>query len=70
MGFARVLFGMTSSPYLLNGTVQKHAKTCDFDFNCFYVDDFSGGDNSFKKAFELYQKLKLRFIEGLFFLQK
>ena len=32
--------------------------------------DFSGGENSFKKAFELHKKLKLRFIEGLFFLRK
>ena len=44
--FARVLFSMASSPYLLNGTVQKHAKSYDFDLefinkevNCFYVDD-------------------------------
>ena len=72
--FLKVLFGMTSSTYLLNGTVQKHAKTYDFEFinkvlNCFYVDGLSGGENLFKKAFELYKKLKLRFTEGLFFLR-
>ena len=68
---------MASSPYLLNGIVQKHAKSYDFDLefinkvvNCFYVDDSSGGENSFEKAFELYKKLNLRFIEGLFFLSK
>ena len=38
--------------------------------NCFYADDFPDGENSFKKAFKLYKKLKLRFIEGLFFLRK
>ena len=54
---------------MLNGIAQKHAKTYNFDFefinkvvNCFHVDDFSGVQNSFKKAFELYKKLKLRFI--------
>ena len=62
---------------MLNGIAQKHAKTYNFDFefinkvvNCFHVDDFSGVQNSFKKAFELYKKLKLRFIEGLFLLRK
>ena len=60
--FARILFGMTSSPYLLNGTLKKHPKTYDYGFkvinrivNCFYVDDFSGGENLLKKAFELYK---------------
>ena len=62
--FSRVLFGMSCSSYLLNGTVQKHAKTYDFHFelinkvvNCCYVDNFFGGENSFKKGFELYKKI-------------
>ena len=38
--------------------------------NYFKVDDFSGEENLFKKAFKLYKKLKLRFTEALFFLQK
>ena len=60
--FARILFGMTSSPYLLNSTLKKHPTTYDYGFkvinrivNCFYVDDFSGGENLLKKAFELYK---------------
>ena len=75
--FTRVLFGMTSSIYLFNGTVQKHAKTYNFHVefidkvvNCFYVDGFSRGENSFKKNSELNKKSELRFIEGLFFLRK
>ena len=36
----------------------------------FYVDDLSGGENDFDNAFELYKKLKLRFLEGLFYLRK
>ena len=30
--FAWILFGMTSSPYLLNGTLKKHPKTYDYGF--------------------------------------
>ena len=60
--FAWPLFGMTSSPYLLNSTLKKHPKTYDYGFkvinrvvNCFYIDDFFGGENLLKKAFELYK---------------
>ena len=72
--FARVLFGMISSPNLLNGTVQKHVKIYNFDFefinkvvSCLCVDDFCGGENSFKKAFELYKKLKSDSLKVYFF---
>ena len=68
---------MTSSPYLLNETIRKHAQKYDFDidfintvFNSFYVDDFVGGENSLEGAFLLFKKLKLRFLEGLFHLKK
>ena len=72
--FARVLFGMTSSPNLLNGTVQKHVKIYNFDFefinkvvSYLCVDDFCGGENSFKKASELYKKLKSDSLKVYFF---
>ena len=75
--FARVIFGVTSSPYLLNETICKHAQKYDFDidfintvFNSFYVDDFVGGENSLEGAFLLFKKLKLRFLESLFHLKK
>ena len=49
--FARVIFGVTSSPFLLNGTIRKHIGNYKYDQafsekieNSFYVDDFSGGD--------------------------
>ena len=64
--FARVIFDVTSSPFLLNQTIRKHI---DIGFvqkviDSFYVDDFTGGANNFEKALELYKKLKLRFMEG------
>ena len=61
--FVRVIFGVTSSPYLLNETIQKHAQKYDFDidfintvFNSFCVDDFVGGENSLKKVLFYYSK--------------
>ena len=75
--FARVIFGVTSSPYLLNETICKHTQKYEFDVNfvkkvleSFYVDDFVSGENSFESAFELFKKLKLRFLEGSFNLKK
>ena len=75
--FARVIFGVTSLPYLLNETICKHAQKRHFGidfintiFNSFYVDDFVGGENSLEGIFLLFKKLKLRFLEGLFHLKK
>ena len=59
--FARVVFGVTSSPFLLNGTIRKHMGNYEFDeefvrkvLDSFYVDDFSGGENTLERAFELF----------------
>ena len=74
---ARVVFGVTSSPFLLNGTVRNHVSSYDFDPEfvmqvprSFFVDDFSGGSKTTTTAFELYKKLKIRFLEGQFNLTK
>ena len=72
-----MIFSVTSSPLLLNGTIRKHIGNYEYDQafvekieNSFYVDDFSGGDTSFETALELYKKLRVRFAEGYFNLTK
>ena len=74
---ARVAFGVTSSPFLLNGTVRNHVSSYHFDpefvmqvLRSFFVDDFSCGNKTTIAAFELYKKLKIRFLEGQFNLTK
>ena len=76
--FARVIFGMNSSQFLLNSTLEKHtyqfiAEDPEFVqkvINSFYVDDFSNGEYDIEKAFNLYKKLKIRFLDGKFNLRK
>ena len=75
--FARVVFGVTSSPFCLNETIRKHVQNHDFDkefidkaLSSFFVDDFIGGEESVAKAFELFKKLRIRFLEGHFLLRK
>ena len=67
--FTRVIFGVTSSQLLLNGTVQTHAnkyENIDPEFarkvkKHFYVDDLDA--QSTKEGFEFYKKVKSRFSE-------
>ena len=35
--FARVVFGVTSSPFCLNGTIRKHIQSYDFDKGFIYI---------------------------------
>ena len=70
---ARVVFCVTSSPFLLNRTVWNHVPSCHFDPEFvmqipwpFFLDDFSGESKTTIVAFELYKKLKIRFLEGQF----
>ena len=75
--FAGVNFGVPSSLFCLNGTIRKHIQGYDFDkkitdkvLSSFFVDDFIGGEESVAKAFELFKKLRIRFLEGHFLLRK
>ena len=75
--FARVVFGVNASPFLLNATLRHHIKKYDSDptfvrnlLHSFYVDDLVSGDSDLPKAFELYQKSKACLREGGFNLRK
>ena len=75
--FARVVFGVTSSTFCLNGTIRKHVQSYDFDkelidkvLSSFFVDDFIRGEESIAKAFELLKQFRIRFLEGYFLLGK
>ena len=63
--------------FVSNGTIRKHVQSYDFDkefidkvLSSFFVDDFIGGEESVPKAFELFKKLRIRFLEGYFLLRK
>ena len=66
-----MIFGVTSSPFLLNGTVRKHTSSFNSDFvtkivDSFFIDDLTGREDTVGKAYLLFKKLKLRFLEGPF----
>ena len=57
--------------------VRKHTINYDFDrdfvtkiVDSFFVDDFTGGEDTVEKSYLLFKKLKLRFLEGRFNLRK
>ena len=64
--FARVVFGVSSSPFLLNATVKHHPegyKEKDPEYvetfqRSIYVDDLSSGGDTDEEAYELYIKSK------------
>ena len=76
--FTRVVFGVSSSPFLLNATIKHHIeqyKEADPEFvekflRSIYVDDLSSGAPEVDEAYELYLKSKLRLAEGGFNLRK
>ena len=70
--FNRVVFGVTSSPFLLNGTVRHHVSNYEAEDPQF-VNDFLSSlyvDDSVSEAFQLYTKAKSRMKEGGFNLRK
>jgi len=76
--FTRVVFGVSSSPFLLNATIKHHierySETCPQFVQLFlrsvYVDDVSFGASDDDSAFELYVKSKAILREGGFNLRK
>ena len=65
--FAHVVFGVSSSPFLLNATINHHMETyreidpsfVDKFLSSIYVDDVSLGASNIESAYELYLKSKL-----------
>ena len=76
--FTRVIFGVSSSPFLLNATVRHHIegyKDKDPEFvdkflRSIYVDDLSLGASDVESAYELYAKSRQRLAQGGFTLRK
>ena len=76
--FTRVVFGVSSSPFLLNATVAHHIgqyETVDPVFvekflENIYVDDLAAGGTDVDDTYEFYAKSKLRLAEGGFNLRK
>ena len=76
--FTRVVFGVASSPFLLNATLKYHLEkyrsadpeTVDRLERALYVDDVTYGADSVEEAFVLFTKSKLWLKEGGFNLRK
>jgi len=73
-----VIFGVSSSPFLLNATIKHHIEQyeqCDPAFTQkflegIYVDDLASGDSDVDSIFEFYVKSKLRLMDASFNLRK
>lgn len=76
--FTRVVFGVSSSPFLLNATIRKHVEGYSKGHqpmmaklvSSFYVDDMVCGAEEEEEALELYQNSKEIMKDGGFNLQK
>ena len=76
--FTRLVFGVSSSPFLLNATLQHHMSKyalCDPEFvkkflEALYVDDLSTGDRNVEETYQLFLKSKLRMLEAGFNMRK
>ena len=75
--FARLVFGLVSSPFVLNATIRAHLARYVSDeqfvrnaLNSLYVDDYVSTFESQEEAFESYKKLKSCFKEGGFNMTK
>ena len=73
-----MVFGLSSSPFLLNATIKYHIEQyeqCDPSFTqkflqSIYVDDLTSGDRDVDSTFDFYMKSKLRLKDAGFNLRK
>ena len=76
--FKRVVFGVNSSPFLLNAVLRHHIQMyseTDPEFvkkvtESFYVDDLVSGAGSVEQAYSLYERVRSRMKEGGFTVRK
>ncbi|XP_068704703.1 uncharacterized protein [Montipora foliosa] len=76
--FARVVFGVNSSPFILNATIRHHLNTClPVDsalarelLKSLYVDDYVSGNGDVDSAFKLAKEIKLCLKSGGFNMRK
>ena len=76
--FKRVVFGVNSSPFLLNAVLRHHLEKyreidpqfVDYLTQSFFVDDFVTSCRDSEEAYCLYEKAKVRMLEGGFKLRK
>ena len=76
--FARVVFGVNSSPFILNATISRHFNTClpvesalaREPLKSLYVDDYVPGNGDVDSAFKLAKKIKLCLQSGGFIMRK
>ena len=76
--FTRLVFGVSSSPFLLNATLRHHMSKyalSDPEFvkkflEALYVDDLSTGDRNVEEAYQVFLKSKLRMLEAGFNMRK
>ena len=72
--FRRLVFGLTSSPAILNGTIEHHLshykqpepQVSELLANSLYVDEFPGGGSDDESAIHVYQRAKAIMKEGDF----
>ena len=76
--FCRVIFGETSSPFLLNATIKQHLQKYANGnpelvkalLNSLYVDDMTSGESTIEREFDLFVKSRKIMAEGGFNLRK
>ena len=76
--FCRVVFGVTSSPFLLNATIKQHLQKYANGnpelvkplLNSFYVDDMTSGESTVERGFDLFVNSRKIMAEGGFNLRK